>query len=92
MKRIRHTAEQFIRKLKTDEQLIAQGRTIVELCCVNEVNQPSYHRWRQQYGWMQAEEARRLTKLEKEDNGLRKRLPGVELEKAMLNQLAEGTL
>jgi len=27
MKRIRHTAEQIIRKLKTTEQLMAQGKT-----------------------------------------------------------------
>jgi hypothetical protein len=27
MKRTRHTAEQIIRKLKTAEQLIAQGKT-----------------------------------------------------------------
>jgi transposase-like protein len=50
MKRTRHTAEQIIRKLKTAEQLIAQGKTVVEVCRVIEVTQPTYHRWRQQYG------------------------------------------
>jgi len=65
MKRTRHTAEQIIRKLKSAEQLIAQGKTVVEVCRVIEVTQPTYHRWRQQYGGMQAEEARRLTQLEK---------------------------
>jgi hypothetical protein len=34
MKRTRHTAEQIIRKLKTAEQLIAQGKTVVEVCRV----------------------------------------------------------
>jgi len=41
MKRTRHTAEQIIRKLKTAEQLIAQGKTVLE------VTQPTYHRWLQ---------------------------------------------
>jgi len=57
MKRTRHTAEQIVRKLKTAEQLIAQGKTVVEVGRVIEVTQPTYHRWRQQYGGMQAEDA-----------------------------------
>ena len=32
MKHIRHTAEQIIRKLKTTEQLIAQGKTVSDVC------------------------------------------------------------
>ena len=40
MKRTRHTAE----------QLIAQGKTVSDVCRVIEVTQPTYHRWRQQYG------------------------------------------
>ncbi len=48
MKRTRHTAEQIIRKLKTAEQLIAQGKTVVEICPFIEVTQLTYHRWRQQ--------------------------------------------
>ena len=46
MKRIRHTAEQIICKLKTAEQLIAQGKTVVEVCRAIEVTQPTYHRGR----------------------------------------------
>ncbi len=57
LKRIRHTPEQIIRKLNTAEQLIAQGKTVADVCRVIEVTQPTYHRWRQQYGGMQAVEA-----------------------------------
>jgi len=32
MKRIRHTAEQITRKLKTAEQLIPQGKTVADVC------------------------------------------------------------
>jgi len=31
MKRILHTAERIIRKLKTAEQLIAQGKTVADV-------------------------------------------------------------
>ena len=90
MKRTRHTAEHIIRKLKTAEQLIAQGKTVVEVCRVIEVTQQSHHRWRQQYGGMQAEEAKRLTQLEKGNALLKKLHAEAELENAMLKELAEG--
>jgi len=61
MKRTRHTPEQIIRKLKTAEQLIAQGKTVSDVCRALEVSQPTYHRWRQLYGGMQAGETKRLT-------------------------------
>ena len=74
MKRTRHTAEQIISKPKTAEQLIAQGKTVADVCGVIEVTQPTFHRWRQQYGEMQAEDARRLTHLEKENARFKKLL------------------
>jgi len=39
--------EQIIRKLKTAEQLIAQGKTVLEVCRVIEVTQTTCHRRRQ---------------------------------------------
>ena len=42
MKRTRQTAVQIIRKLKTAEQLIAQGKTVSEVCRMIEVTQPTY--------------------------------------------------
>jgi transposase-like protein len=68
-------------------QLIAQGKTVVVICRVIEVAQPTYHRWRQQYGGVQAEEARRLTQLEKKNARFKKLLAEAELEKAILKDL-----
>jgi putative transposase len=78
MKRTRHTPEQIIRKLKTAEQLIAQGKTVADVSRALEVSQPTYHRWRQLYGGMQAEEAKRLTQLEKGNARLKKLLAEAE--------------
>jgi putative transposase len=72
IKRIRYTAEQIIRKLKTAEQLNARGKPVVEVCRVIEVTLPTYHGGRQKYGGMQAEEARRLAQLEKDNAQLKK--------------------
>ena len=41
MKRTRHPAEQIIRNLKTAEQLIAQGKTVADVCRVIELRQKS---------------------------------------------------
>jgi len=90
MKRIPHTAEQIIRKLKTAEQLIAQGMAVADVCSPIEVTQPTYHRCKQQYGGMQAEEANRLTQIERENVHLLKLLAEAELKTVMLKELAEG--
>ena len=66
------------------------GQDCVVVCRVIEVTLPTFYRWRQLYGGMQAEEARRLTQLEKENARLKKLLAEAELEKAMLKDLAEG--
>jgi putative transposase len=47
MKRIRHTAERIIRKLKIADQLIAQGKTFAGICRVIAMTQPTYDRWKQ---------------------------------------------
>lgn len=46
---------------------MAQGKTVADVCRVIEVTQPAYHRWKQQYGGMRVEGARRLIQLEKEN-------------------------
>ena len=90
MKRTRHTPEQIIRKLKTADQLLAQAQTVADACRVLEVSQPTHHRWRQLYGGMKAEEAKRLSQLEKENARRKRLLAEAELDKAMLKDLAEG--
>jgi putative transposase len=74
MKLTRNTSEQIIRKLKTAEQLIARGKTVADVFWVTVMTLPTYHRWRQQYEGMHAEEGRRLTQLEKENACLKKLL------------------
>jgi len=90
MKHTRHTPEQIIRKLKTADQLLAQGKIVADACRVLEVSQPTYHRWQQLYGGIKAAEAKRLSQLEKENTRLKRLLAKAELDKVMLKDLAEG--
>jgi putative transposase len=84
MKRMHHTAEQIIRKLRIAEQLLNQGQTIAYVCRALEVSAPSYHRWQQLYGGMKAAEAKRLKELEHENARVKRLLADAELDKAML--------
>jgi transposase-like protein len=90
MKRRRHTPEQIIRKLAEGEKLLAEGKTIEEASRHLEITESTWHRWRNQYGGMKANDAKRLKELERENARLKKLLAEAELDKAMLKELAEG--
>jgi transposase-like protein len=90
MKRKRHSAEQIIRKLREAEAMLASEKTIGQVCQALEVSEQTYHRWRNQYGGMKAEEAKRLTELEVENKRLKKLLAEAELDKAILKETLEG--
>ena len=90
MKRRRHTPEQVIRKLREADRMLGEGKTIPEVAKALEVSENTYHRWRNQYGGMKADDAKRLKELERENARLKKLLAEAELDKAMLKELAEG--
>jgi transposase-like protein len=54
------------------------------------VSEQTYHRWRNQYGGMKSEEAKRLKELEGENKRLKKLLAEAELDKAILKEALEG--
>ncbi len=90
MKRHRHTPEQIVRKLREGERLLNEGKDLTEVIRHLEVSEPTWNRWRNQYGGMKATEAKRLRELEVENARLKKLLAEAELDKAMLKELAEG--
>ena len=72
MKRRRHTPEQVIRKLREAERLVGEGKTIPEAARTIEISEQTYHRWRNQYGGMKADDAKRLKELERENATLKR--------------------
>ncbi|RMF89483.1 MAG: hypothetical protein D6741_17880, partial [Planctomycetota bacterium] len=68
----------------------AAGRTIGEVCQSLEISEQTFHRWRNQYGGMKAEEAKRRKELEQENARLKKLLAEAELDKAILREALEG--
>ena len=59
MKRRRHTPEQIIRKLAEGDKLLGQGKTVEEVARHLEITESTWHRWRNQYGGMKADDAKR---------------------------------
>jgi putative transposase len=90
MKRHRHTPEQIVRKLREGDRLLNEGKDLAEVLRHLEVSESSWNRWRNQYGGMKANEAKRLRELESENARLKRLLAEAELDKSMLKELAEG--
>lgn len=89
-KRKRHSSEQIIRKLQDGERLLNAGKSVAQVCQALAVSEATFHRWRNQYGGMKCEEAKRLKELEGENARLKKLLAESMLDNAMLKDLAEG--
>lgn len=80
MKRKRHTSEQIIRKLREAERLKAEGQTIAQICQQLEVSEQTYHRWKNSYGGMNEDQAKRLKEMEQENARLKKLLADAHLD------------
>lgn len=89
-RRKRHTAEQVIRKLRDADAMLDAGKSIGEVLQVLEVSEATLHRWRNQYGGMKSEEAKRLKELEEENKKLKRLLADAELDKLILKEALKG--
>ena len=89
MKR-RHTPEQIIRKLREAERMLGEGKTIPEAAKELGISEQTYHRWRNQYGGMKANDAKRLKELERENQQLKRIVADQVLENQALKEIARG--
>ena len=90
MKRIRHSPEQIIRKLREADAELAKGVAIPEVCKALGIAEATYHRWRSQFGGIKADEMKRLKELEKENARLKALVAELALDKAILKEAARG--
>lgn len=90
MVRKRFTPEQIIQHLREAEVLLAQGRTILQVCKKIGITDQTYDRWRKEYGGIRTDQAKRLKDLEKENTRLKRLLADAELDKAILREAASG--
>ena len=90
MARRRHTPEQVVRKLQEGEKLLNEGKDLAEVLKHLEISEPTWNRWRLQYGGMKADEAKRLKELEKENARLKKIVADQALDIDMLKEVNRG--
>jgi len=86
MKRTRHTPEQIVSKLREADAMLAAGRPVSQIVQQLGVSEPTYARWRAQYGGMKADEAKRLKELEIENTRLKKLVADQALDMAILKE------
>jgi putative transposase len=89
--RKRYSPEQIVRKLVGADRLLAEGKDTAAVCRELGVSEATYHRWRNQFGGLKAEDAKRLKDLELENTTLKRLLADAELEKAALKEIARET-
>ena len=90
VKRHRRTPEQIIRKLRDAEPLLGEGKTAAEVAKALEISENTFHRWRNQYGGMKANDAKRLKELERENGQLKKLVADKELEILAHQEISAG--
>jgi transposase len=90
VKRRRHTPEQIVRKLREADRMLAEGIEVPEVAKALEVSEPTYHRWRAQFGGMKAEDVKRLKELERENAQLKSLVADKELENLALREISKG--
>ena len=90
MKRRRHTPKQIIRKLREAERMLGGGKTCLRQAKELGISEQTYHRWRNQYGGMKANDAKRLKELERENVTLKAIVADQALEVRALKEVAKG--
>ena len=85
----RFSPEQVIAKLRQAEADLAQGLSIAQACQKLGVSEATFHRWRNQYGGLKADEAKRLKELEAENARLKRLVAELALDKQMLQEVAQ---
>ena len=89
-KRKRHGPDQIVQKLQDADRLLNAGKSLGEVLQALEVSEATYHRWRNQYGGMKSEEAKRLKTLAEENARLKKLVANQALDMEILKEAASG--
>jgi putative transposase len=85
-----YSPEQIIKKLRQAEGKLASGSTIPEVARELGIGEATFHRWRNRYGAMSSQEAKRLKELEKENARLKKLVAEQALDIDILKEVNRG--
>jgi len=86
----RSTPEQIIQKLRQAEMEISKGSTVPQAAKQIGVTEQTYYRWRNRYGGLRLDQAKRLKALEAENARLKKLEADYALDIEILKEAASG--
>jgi len=90
MAKKKYTPEQIIERLREAEVRLNKGETLGKTCRGIGVSEQTYYRWRNEYGGMRIDQAKRLKEIEKENTRLRKLVADLSLDNAILKEANKG--
>jgi putative transposase len=86
----KYKPEEIIHKLRAAEVMSGQGKNVDVICRKIGVTKQTYYRWRQEYGGLRVDQAKRLKELEKENARLKKVVADLSLDCDILREAASG--
>ena len=90
MKRKNHTPEQIVKRLRQADARLAEGLTIDQVCKELGISNPTYYKWRKEYGHLQVDQVKQLKQLQKENTRLKSVVADLALDKAILKEALSG--
>ena len=92
MAKKQYTPEQIIQKLREAEVRLSKGESVGQTSRSIGVSEQTYYRWRNEYGGMGIDQAKRLKVLEAENGRLRKLVADLSLDNAILKEATRGNV
>jgi len=86
MSKKNYTVEQIIVKMREIELSCRQGKSIKDSCRENGISDSTYFKWREKYGAMNTDEAKKYALLEKENARLKKLVADMALDNSILKE------
>jgi putative transposase len=69
---LRHTVEQILAKLREAEVALSKGQAVAQVCRTLGITEQTYYHWRNEYGGLKVDQAKRLKDLEQENTRLKR--------------------
>jgi putative transposase len=82
--------EKIVRLLRDAEAELSGGKTVAQVVQKLGVSEQTFYRWRQRYGGMRVDEAKRLKELAAENARLKRLVAELALDKQMLQEVVRG--
>jgi putative transposase len=70
----RRSAEEIVQLLYDADEELGKGKTIEDVCREKQISPATYYRWKEKYGGMNVQEAKRIKALENENAKLKRLL------------------